>query len=250
MNEHRFSGKSAVYAVHRPRYPDALFDALFADGTFHAGGTVADVGAGTGLFSEGWLVRSCRVFAVEPDDAMRAEAVARLGANPDFHALAGSAEALPLPDGSVDAVVAGQAFHWFDRARFRAECRRLLRPDAPVVLAWNDRVRDHPAVLALAEANRKHCPDFTGFSGGWTTTARDFAGFFRDDRFDTMEFPFAVEQTEDEFVGRALSSSYAPRVDGDAASGYIDALRDVFQRFAHGPHLRTPMVCRAYRGRV
>lgn len=251
MNEGKFSGKSAVYAAYRPGYPDALFAALFADAGFRPGMAVADVGAGTGIFGAGLVARGCRVFAVEPNDDMRAEAEARWTDRSTFTPVAGTAEATALPNGGVDAVVAAQAFHWFDRDRFRAECRRILSGDGPVALVWNHRDEDDPAVNAVREVNRTHCPAFNGFSGGMRAAGEGaFAAFFRDGQYTRRAFPFVIEHTEDAFVGRALSSSYAPRPGDAGHAPYAAALRGVFGRFADGPRLRTPMVCQAYWGAV
>jgi SAM-dependent methyltransferase len=98
---------------------------------------VADVGAGTGKLTEVLLRLGCGVVAIEPDDAMRARI---RGAE----TVAATAEELPLADGSLDAVVAGQAFHWFVPERFLAEAARVLQPGGTLGLLWNlfdDRVQ-------------------------------------------------------------------------------------------------------------
>jgi len=116
---HRYERARPTYAVEAVRFvlPDVPC-------------RVADVGAGTGKLTEVLLGLGCDVVAVEPDDAMRARI---RGAR----AVAGEAEALPLTDRSVDAVVAGQAFHWFEHELFLAEAARVLRPGGTVGLLWN-----------------------------------------------------------------------------------------------------------------
>jgi len=107
---------------------------------------VLDLGAGTGRLSAVLLGMGMDVVAVEPDDAMRALVPA--GAQ----TLAGTAEQVPLPDGSVDAVLVGQAWHWFDHEQALAQVRRVLRPGGVLGLLWNvfdDRV---PWVAELAAA--------------------------------------------------------------------------------------------------
>jgi SAM-dependent methyltransferase len=135
-----FGGVAAQYARSRPGYAvEAVRWALPGVPC-----RVVDVGAGTGKLTEALVGLGCDVVAVEPDEAMRAEIR-------DAEALAGTAEELPLADASVDAVVAGQAFHWFDGARFLVEAARVLRPNGTVGLLWNwldDRV---PWVGRLAE---------------------------------------------------------------------------------------------------
>lgn len=93
--------------------------------------TVADIGAGTGKWTARLLPLGCRICAVEPNGSMRREAERLLGGEPRLTLLGGSAEHTGLPDASVDCVTAAQAFHWFDRERFRAECRRILTPGGP-----------------------------------------------------------------------------------------------------------------------
>jgi SAM-dependent methyltransferase len=106
---------------------------------------VADVGAGTGTLTEALLRLGCTVVAVEPDDAMRA-----LIAGAD--ARAGAAEALPLERGEVDAIVCGQAFHWFDADRFVAESARVLPAGGTLGVLWNELDDSVPWVAAYCDA--------------------------------------------------------------------------------------------------
>lgn len=111
-----------------------------------------DVGAGTGKLTEALVALGCDVVALEPDDAMRAVLEAAL---PGVEARAARAEALPVADGSVDAVLAGQAFHWFEQERFLAEAARVLRPGGMLGLLWNvfdDRVEWVAELAELLEA--------------------------------------------------------------------------------------------------
>lgn len=128
-----FGAYAADYAEHRPDYPaDGIRWALgAARGPVH---DVLDLAAGTGKLTAGLLPLGVTVTAVEPDDAMRAELSDRF---PQVRALAGTAERIPLAAGSVDAVLVGQAFHWFDQPAAFAEFARVLRPGGAVGLLWN-----------------------------------------------------------------------------------------------------------------
>ena len=97
---------------------------------------VADIGAGTGIMTRLVAASGHRAIAVEPDDQMR-ERLA--GATPGAVALAGRAEAIPLPDASVDAAVAAQAYHWFDHSEAHTELARVIRPGGTFAAIWNDR---------------------------------------------------------------------------------------------------------------
>ena len=110
---------------------------------------ILDLGAGTGKLTARLAGRELEVVAVEPSDRMRAQLTAELGDG--VTALAGSAEAIPLPDGSLDAILVAQAWHWVDPERAVPEVARALRPGGRLGLLWNLRTQDTPWVAALAE---------------------------------------------------------------------------------------------------
>ncbi|MEU7469528.1 class I SAM-dependent methyltransferase [Streptomyces sp. NPDC044984] len=126
-----FGPAAAEYAEHRPDYAqDAVRWALEPA----PGPRVLDLGAGTGKLTATLLALGARVVAVEPDPAMLAELRRSL---PAVRALRGSAEAIPLPDASVDAVLAGNAMHWFDMTVAGPEIARVLAPSGILAGLWN-----------------------------------------------------------------------------------------------------------------
>jgi SAM-dependent methyltransferase len=146
------------YARHRPGYPDEAV--AWALATLTDGARVLDLAAGTGKLTEAVLrcgVPVSRVVAVEPDGDMRAELSRLL---PAVRVLPGSAERIPAGVGTVDAVLVGQAFHWFDPDRALPEIARVLRPGG--VLAALDSVEDDsvPWVVELNNANLAARPDW------------------------------------------------------------------------------------------
>jgi SAM-dependent methyltransferase len=125
-----FGAQAQLYAEYRPDYPDEAIDWVLP----HGAGHVLDLAAGTGKLTQSLLARGLRVTAVEPDEAMLGELGKRF---PKAAALIGTAERIPLPDSSVDAVVVGQAFHWFDPPRALTEIGRVLRPGGTLGALWN-----------------------------------------------------------------------------------------------------------------
>ena len=130
-----FGPTAAAYARSRPGYPEAAVDWLLPAGA----GRVLDLGAGTGKLTTALAARGLEVTAVDPSGAML-DALRQTC--PGVDAREGRAEAIPLPDGSVDAVLVAQAWHWFDAARAGAEMARVLRPGGRLGLVWNTRDAD------------------------------------------------------------------------------------------------------------
>ena len=135
MTEHHVLARSfertgQEYDRYRPSFPQAAVDVLVPDRVT----ALLDLGAGTGKLTELVHARAEHVFAVDPSERMLAVLHGKL---PDVTVLTGTAERLPLPDQSVDAVVVAQAFHWFDRDAATAEIARVLRPGGTLGLVWN-----------------------------------------------------------------------------------------------------------------
>jgi SAM-dependent methyltransferase len=118
----------------RPGPPDAALDWLVPQNC----AVVADIAAGTGLFTRALQRRAAHVIAVEPDDRMRAVLAAR---SPGVRAVAGWGEAIPVPDASVDGVFVSSAWHWLDPARAVPEIARVLRDGGRLGVIWTTRDR-------------------------------------------------------------------------------------------------------------
>jgi len=142
-----FGSSAARYDEQRPGYPAyALVWGLH--GATRTVRDVADVGAGTGLLTRSLVDLGLDVRAYEPDAGMLEQLGAAL---PDVPRAQAPAESLPLPDASVDAVTAAQAWHWFDAPAAAAEFTRVLRPGGVLVLVWNTRDTRVPWMDALSD---------------------------------------------------------------------------------------------------
>lgn len=146
-----FGAVAPAYDDHRPSYPDAAVDLALA-GTGPGRVRVLDLGAGTGKLTRSLVARGLDVVAVEPDPEMLAVLRAR---TPGADARAGSAETIPLPDGDVDAVLVGQALHWFDLDRAVPEIARVLRPGGVLAGLWNSGDPDVGWVRELGEVGER-----------------------------------------------------------------------------------------------
>lgn len=143
-----FSRAAEAYRRGRPGYPPQAMALLVS--RLPAGGTVLDLAAGTGALTRRLLDAGLDVIAVEPVAEMRAALPGSV------RALEGTAEAIPLGPAEVDAVVVGQAFHWFDGDAALAEIHRVLRPEGLLALFWNRRVEGDPVNRAIDELVDPH----------------------------------------------------------------------------------------------
>ncbi|WP_380169155.1 class I SAM-dependent methyltransferase [Jannaschia sp. R86511] len=147
-----FGAVAEEYDRVRPGYPAEVVRWALGEAPLR----VLDLGAGTGKATRVLLEQGHDVVAVEPDPQMRE----RLrSVSPQVRALAGTGEAVPLPDGSVDAVLVAQAWHWMDHGRAAVEVARVLRPGGVLVLLWNVRDRQDPVARVVSGAVARHAPE-------------------------------------------------------------------------------------------
>lgn len=248
MNETKFDQKGSVYAKSRPQYPKELFARLMSDGIISSDSVIADVGSGTGIFTCQLASLVKTVYAVEPNDSMRRSAEAQYEAYANIVSVNASAEDTTLQSGAFDLVTAAQAFHWFNKDKFKAECRRILKPGGKVILLWNDRDEESEIIRRNAEINRAYCDGFMGFSDGMEVNDKSqFDGFFAES-CEVMEFPNSVTCDLETFVGRSLSSSFAPAPGSKNYNGYVAALTELFNALSSGGTVEYPYVTRCYVG--
>ena len=198
-----FGQGAAAYERGRPGYPAEAIQWLVAELRLVSGRTVLDVGAGTGKLTRELISCGARVIAVEPVAAMRAVLAQVV---PAARALDGTAEALPVADASVDAIVAGSAFHWFDGPAAAAEFHRVLRAGGRIALVWNRRRREQPlhaAISAIIEPYRGDAP--SAYRGEWRVpiVAGGLFGAVAE-----REVPFEQRVDADGLVDRVGSTSF------------------------------------------
>jgi SAM-dependent methyltransferase len=192
-----FGPAAELYDRVRPSYPPAALRWQIGP----AGRRVLDLGAGTGILTRVLRDLGHEVLPVEPDEAMRTRLAA---STPGVTALAGSAERIPLPDGSVGAVVAGQAYHWFDLAPAHREIARVLVPGGVFAPLWNIRDESVPWVAALSEIADGAGRADGGVHNGWLE--HDFGPEFGP--IERELFPHEVPMTADGLVQLVASRSY------------------------------------------
>jgi len=200
----RFSSRVEDYALYRPSYPGGVAGLLARECGLTASSRIADIGSGTGLLARLFLDFGCEVWGVEPNREMRRSGERLLMDRDRFHSVDGCAEATTLPGRSVDFVTAGQAFHWFDPERARAEFRRILRPAGWVVLVWNERLRVPGFMTGYEDLVARYGPEHS------RVEAHELTRFFGGAERRLEKLPNQQQFDLEGLRGRFLSSSYAP----------------------------------------
>jgi SAM-dependent methyltransferase len=204
-----------VYERARPGYPPEVLDTL----ALAPGSHVVDLGAGTGKLTRDLASRGFRVTAIEPLRGMRDLLASAL---PDVDVVEGTAEAIPLADGTVDAVTVAQAFHWFDPEPALAEIHRVLRRNGLVALVWNVRDQSHPVHQRYAEVIRDYRGgDYPEMQGH----ARYLARSQLFDGYEKHEFRHVQMLDADGLVARARSVSFIAALPEDERAELLERVR-------------------------
>jgi SAM-dependent methyltransferase len=200
-----FTAGAEAYARGRPSYPQEALALLTTELDLGPGRRVLDLGAGTGKMTALLEATGADVVAVEPVASMRERLTASL---PDVDTLDGTAEAIPLPDGSVDAVVVAQSFHWFDAPDALVEIARVLRPRGGLALVWNSRDVRTPWVAQINELIRWNSGTIPTYDAGgerWEDVVARCRAFSPVQR---RELPYEQIVDEETLVDRVASTSY------------------------------------------
>ena len=211
-----FAQVADAYRAARPNYPEAAIDWVLEGSP---GPRVLDLAAGTGKLTESLVRRRLAVTAVEPLDPMRAHLRAML---PQVTALSGTAERIPLADGSVDAVVVGQAFHWFDQPAALREIARVLAARGVLGLLWNMRDDATPWVSAFSRATRG-AGDTA--SSGTDRESRSLASDPHFERFERREFAHSEWFDRERLVAFAESTSGVATLTAEERAEVLEAVR-------------------------
>jgi hypothetical protein len=230
-SKQRFSDRVAEYVRRRPSYPDEVVAALSEVAGLTSEWVVADLGSGTGLSCVPFLSNGNAVIGVEPNAEMRRAGDEFLAEYPGFRSVEGNAEATGLDDRSVDLVVAGQAFHWFDWRAARGESLRILRGEPWAALMWNLREADGDGFgRGYEELLERFGTDYTTVRATWANPEA-VGGFFGGPYID-RSIPNPQLMDFDGLSGRHLSSSFVPKRDDPTFQPMMAALRSLFDAHA------------------
>lgn len=228
----RFTDRVENYRRHRPTYPVGVLDCFRDDMGLTPEHPVADIGAGTGRLTELLAGNGNPVYAVEPNAAMRNACADELRRHRHVRCVDGTAEVTNLPDASVWLAVAAQAFHWFDVEATAAEFRRIVQPGGFAALIWNTRDANRTAFLREYDSLLIRYGVHYGKSPHRFRDLERFRRFFGPGRFHRRILPNRQTLDEPGLRGRLLSSSYTPPPGHPNHAPMLDALADIFSRYA------------------
>ena len=240
----RFSNRVENYRKCRPSYPQAVVDLLANECGLTSDSIIADLGSGTGILSELFLKNGNRVFGIEPNDAMRAASEKLLAEYSSFTSINGLAEATTLPDNGIDFVVAGQAFHWFDRHKARTEFARILKRNGWVVLVWNERrLESTPFLRSYERLLLRYGTDYPVVRH--ENIYDDIAALFAPGQSQLRVFENHQVFDFEGVKGRLLSASYVPAPGHKDFAAMLRELHSIF-----GEHQKSGTVTLEYETRV
>lgn len=248
---HRFADRVDNYVKYRPHYPQEMFDFLLSKHILTENSVIADIGSGTGISTEPFLKLNLEVFAIEPNKEMREAAEKLLSVHKNFHSVNATAENTTIKDHSVDIIVAGQAFHWFDKEKAKQEFKRILKPEGYVVLLWNDRRTDSTEFLRSYEDFLQLCgTDYKEVNHKNIQDKKIFDSFFGENNYAEKWFDNFQEVDFAGLKGRVLSSSYMPNEGHKDYEHMIYCLKKVFARYQQNNTVRLEYDTKIYYGQL
>ncbi len=225
----RFSNRVENYVKYRPGYPAEMIEFFRNELELTTNSIVVDIGSGTGLSANPFLENGNIVYGVEPNEGMRAAAEQFLNGFDNFKSIDGAADRTSLDDGSVDFVIAAQAFHWFEPESTRREFKRILKPGGYVCLIWNERQLDStPFLIEYEQLLLKYANDYEKVRHE-NVNEEKLAVFFQTS-FGRRTFGNQQICDFDGLKGRLLSSSYMPAEGDTNYAPMIGELRELFAK--------------------
>jgi SAM-dependent methyltransferase len=214
-----FGAAADEYERGRPDYPQAAIDYLAEQLGLHSGATVLDLGAGTGKLTRQLVPTGATVVAIEPVAAMRNQLRASVAA---VEVIDCTAEEISWPDADADAIVAGQAFHWFDADRALIEIHRVLRAGGGLGLIWNKRDTREPWVARMNDIIDPYESDAP--RERWGNWKAPFTGTGLFTALDEVEFPNPQTLDRDGLVDRVASISFIAIQPDDVRGRILDQI--------------------------
>jgi len=229
-NTERFSDRVSNYVEYRPSYPTALIDTLISECGLHSESVIADIGSGTGKFTELLLNKDLPVIGVEPNKEMREAAETLFDGNVHFDSVDGDCSNTSLQDNSIDLITAAQAFHWFDPVETKQEFQRILKAESSIALIWNQRDIATDFQNDYDQMLNKHCPEYSKLNHRLVSDDK-IQDFCQPNTVRIFTYPYKQSFDLASFIGRMFSSSYTPKKDTPEYQTLAEAAGQLFEKY-------------------
>ena len=248
-NTERFSNRVENYVRYRPHYPKEIIPFLEEKIGLHSHWIVADIGARTGISSELFLQNGNTVFAVEPNKKMKEAAEALLKNNPRFISINAKAESTSLQTQSIDLIISGQAFHWFDKIKSKIEFQWIANSEGYLVLMWNDRNLESGFQQAYEKMLIEFAIDYEEINYR-NVDEECIKAFFLPNECSFQCFHHSQFFDFEGLKGRLLSSSYAPLEHHPNHNPMLSRLKEIFEAFNVDSKVEFEYNCCLYFGKM
>jgi ubiquinone/menaquinone biosynthesis C-methylase UbiE len=239
----RFSDRVENYVKYRPSYPEEIISFLETTIGLHKNQRIADIGSGTGIFSELFLKNGFKVIGIEPNENMRRAAENKLSTYNDFISRNRRAEQTGLRTNSIDLVTVAQAFHWMEPEATKKEFLRILKPSGHIVLAWNLRLKHTPFLRDYDSLKSRFGIDYKP-----SKMVNDdiIYRFFEPMAAQTHSFSNTQMLDFDSLKGQLLSTSYIPLPGHPSYDNMISELVHLFVTYNENGFIRMEYETKLY----
>ncbi len=244
----RFTTKAEHYVRYRWDYAPEAFVALRDHAQLSAFTRVADIGSGPGTIARHLLDQVARIYAVEPNAAMRQIAQRSVGTPSNLEFLDALANETTLPDQSVDLITVGRALHWFPKELTRREFQRILVPAGWLAIF---KVSCPNSDLLNAMESLKN--ETLGWDSSTPTGKIEpalLSFYFGHENYLIREFPHRQQERFNDFLGRLTSKSHAPDPGDPSYSHFQEAVKGIFAQFAHDDILTLDLITELVLGQI
>jgi ubiquinone/menaquinone biosynthesis C-methylase UbiE len=243
----RFSNRVENYIKYRPSYPSEIISFLKHEINLSSDQIIADIGSGTGISSVNFLKNNNKVIGIEPNSEMRKASEIYLNAYDNFISIDGKSDNTSLQNSSIDIIIAGQAFHWFNIETTKIEFKRILKNDGYIILIWNEKDFSKPFMSDYEKFIKKFGTDYDKVKqenidkeilDGFYTNGYKVKEFYNNQIFDF-----------DGVKGRLFSSSYIPLED-NKINLMTNELKELFDKYKNNEKINFEYITKLYYGKL
>ncbi|MHA2366473.1 MAG: class I SAM-dependent methyltransferase [Candidatus Hodarchaeales archaeon] len=247
----RFTNRVNNYIKYRPSYPKITIETIIEASKLSIDSKIADIGSGTGILTELMLKQGFLCYGIEPNDDMREAAEKLLRKYKNFVSINGTAEDTTLPDSSIDLIIAGQAFHWFNTIETRKEFQRIMTSEGMVSLIWNTRRKDTPFLKKYDELIKKYSIDYTKIQHESEKNLSSIDVLFGGQKqYKCEEYENKQVFNFESLKGRLMSSSYTPLPGHPNYKPLVNKLRYLFDEYQQNNKVTIYYTTQIYFGKL